>query len=247
MHPQAKHVCKGVFGWQEGTVCLPGGRVAPRLLSIRHNTPNARGQAPLLAPGVTDITLTAKHASGTNPCRVSTSNIYRPPVCLSIPKSTPVYPPSNPNMHLSQGKCPRTVLLSFANITTDQGIIAQRLKFSYGVAEGATYVYITRPIACVAPLSRVNISWQLMVGAVWGWVGGKSDWWVITGPLLLPAWLLRSGGGPLPPSRHLLTREPPLTNGQLVASAKVPVMKIAGLFCFVLVLVMVVFNFNCPD
>ena len=89
------------------------------------------------------------------------------------------------------------------------------------------------PIACVAPLSRVNISWQLMVGAVWGWVVGKSDWWVITGPLLLPAWLLRSGGGPLPPSRHLLTREPPLTDGQLVASAKVPVMKIAGLLCFV--------------
>ena len=72
-----------------------------------------------------------------------------------------------------------------------------------------------------------------MVGAVWGWVVGKSDWWVITGPLLLPAWLLRSGGGPLPPSRHLLTREPPLTDGQLVASAKVPVMKIAGLLCFV--------------
>ena len=64
----------------------------------------------------------------------------------SMPQSTPVYPPSNPNMHLSQGKCPRTVLLSFANVTTDQGIIAQRLKFSYGVAEGATYVYITLPL-----------------------------------------------------------------------------------------------------
>ena len=78
---------------------------------------------------------------------------------------------------------------------------------------------------------------------VGGWVGGKSDWWVITGPLLLPACLLlRSGGveATLPPSRHLLTHEPPLTGQeQLVPSAKVPVITIAGLLCFCRVLVLV--------
>ena len=38
-------------------------------------------------------------------------------------------------------------------------------------------------------------------------LGGKYDWsWVITVPLLLPAWLLRSGR---PHRRHLLTRPPP--------------------------------------
>ena len=100
--------------------------------------------------------------------------------------------------------------------------MAQRLKFSYGITEGVTYVYIHSIASlCPEPLWHLSISWHNMLGAVWGGLGGKSDWWVITGRLLLPASLTVSR------RPHLLTRESSLAD-QLVASAKVPVMKIGG-------------------
>ena len=65
-------------------------------------------------------------------------------------------------MRLSPGKCSRNFLLCFkstnstklcfkgTNSTTEWGVMAQRLKFSYGITEGVTYVYI-HSIASLCP------------------------------------------------------------------------------------------------
>ena len=134
----ASSMCARVCRWQEHRLSqLPGGRVAPCLLSIRHNTPMAWGQAPLLA-GVTDITLTANHHSSAVPPTpaepaLQICNPQYPPVPQY---STPEYSQVTPHsMQLSPGECLRNVLLRFlgTNSTTEHGIMAHRLKFSFGI------------------------------------------------------------------------------------------------------------------
>ena len=70
--------------------------------------------------------------------------------------STPSFPST---VHLSPGKCPGNVLLRFlgTNSTTERGIMARGLKFSFGKYQSV-----------VLPLST-GISWHIMVGALWGW------------------------------------------------------------------------------
>ena len=205
MHPACVQGC--VDGDGKSTVCLPGGRVAPCLLSIHHNTPVAWGQAPLLA-GVTDITLTGNdHSSAVPPTPAE------PALQICTP-STPSFPST---VHLSPGKCPGNVLLRFlgTNSTTERGIMARGLKFSFGKYQSV-----------VLPLST-GISWHIMVGAVWGW--GVN----LTGGLLpalcyypLPRGSPRSGR---PPSCVTFWPANPPKPAQLVASAKVPLIKIGGL------------------
>ena len=101
---------------------LPRGWVAPCLLSIRHNTSMAWGQA--LLAGVTDITLTANHQrSAVVPTPAEPAlQIDAPPSAPRyplVPPGTPIqypvvsYPVTQQSMHLStvRGKYSRNVLL----------------------------------------------------------------------------------------------------------------------------------------